>query len=111
MTAHTRLELHGAMEPGFEEVLTPDALEFVAELQHEFGSRRQQLLEARSRRRQRLADGESLEFLPQTRDVREQSWTVDPVPADMQQRWVEITGPTERKMRSEERRVGKESRC
>jgi malate synthase len=98
MTAHTRLELHGAMEPGFEEVLTPDALEFVAELQHEFGSRRQQLLEARSRRRQRLADGESLEFLPQTRDVREQSWTVDPVPADMQQRWVEITGPTERKM-------------
>jgi malate synthase len=98
MTTHTRLELHGTMAPGFEEVLTPDALEFVAALHGEFGARRLELLEARARRRRRLADGQTLDFLTQTREVREQSWTVDPVPTDMRQRWVEITGPTERKM-------------
>ena len=98
MTAHANLELHGAMDAGFEEVLTPDALEFVAELQHEFGPRRLELLRARARRRERLAAGEMLDFLPDTRAVREERWTVAPVPSDMQQRWVEITGPTERKM-------------
>jgi len=98
MTAHANLELHGAMDAGFEEVLTPDALEFVAELQHEFGPRRLELLRARARRRERLAAGEMLDFLPDTRAVRDERWTVAPVPSDMQQRWVEITGPTERKM-------------
>jgi malate synthase len=98
MTTHASLELKGAIEPGFEEVLTPDALEFVAELQREFGARRLELLEARARRRARFAAGESLEFLPHTTDVREGDWTVAPAPADMQQRWVEITGPTDRKM-------------
>ncbi len=98
MTTHARLELHGAMEPGFDEVLTPDALEFVAELQHEFGPRRSDLLQARAKRRARLAAGELLDFLPDTRNVREGDWRVKPVPADLQQRWVEITGPTDRKM-------------
>jgi malate synthase len=92
------IELHGAMQAGFDEVITPDALEFVAELQHRFGSRREELLEARGRRRARLAKGELLDFLPDTRDIRDGDWTVAPVPEDMQQRWVEITGPTDRKM-------------
>ena len=86
------------MEPGFDEVITPDALEFVAELQSRFGSRREELLEARGRRRARLAAGEMLDFLPETKDIRDGDWTVAPVPEDMQQRWVEITGPTDRKM-------------
>ena len=98
MTARANLELHGAMDAGFEEVLTPDALEFVAELQREFGPRRLELLRARAQRRERLAAGEMLDFLPDTREIREQRWSVAPVPGDMQQRWVEITGPTERKM-------------
>jgi malate synthase len=98
MTTHARLELHGAIEPGFDEVLTPNALEFVAELQREFGSRRSELLEARTERRKRLAAGELLDFLPQTREIREGDWRVAGVPSDMQQRWVEITGPTDRKM-------------
>jgi malate synthase len=98
MTTHARLELQGPMHAGFEEILTPDALEFVGELQHRFGSRREELLEARARRRERLRAGEMLGFLPDTREVREGNWTVAPVPPDMQQRWVEITGPTERKM-------------
>jgi malate synthase len=98
MATHARLELQGAIETAFEEVLTPGALEFLAELETRFGSRRRELLEARVPRRQRLRDGEMLDFLPETREIRESEWQVAPVPRDMQQRWVEITGPTDRKM-------------
>jgi malate synthase len=98
MTVQNRLELCGPMDSGFEHVLTPEALEFVAELEHRFGPRRRELLEARARRRVRLRAGEMLDFLPETREIRESEWQVAPVPADMQQRWVEITGPTDRKM-------------
>jgi malate synthase len=94
----TNVELRGTMEPGFDEVLTADALGFVEELQRRFGPTRAQLLEARAERRQRLAEGETLDFLRETRDVREGDWKVEPVPADLQQRWVEITGPTDRKL-------------
>jgi malate synthase len=86
------------MEVGFDEVLTPDALEFVAELEHRFGPRRRELLQARARRRERLRAGEMLDFLSDTREIRDGDWTVAPVGPDMQQRWVEITGPTDRKM-------------
>jgi malate synthase len=98
MATRTRLELHGAIERSFEEVLTPAALEFLAELEGQFGSRRRDLLEARVQRRKRLREGENLDFLSETREIRESEWRVAPVPADMQQRWVEITGPTDRKM-------------
>jgi malate synthase len=98
MTTHAGLELRGAIDPGFEEVLTPDALEFVAHLQREFGEVREQLLEARAQRRARLRAGDLLDFLPDTEHIRTGEWKVAAVPADMQQRWVEITGPTERKM-------------
>ncbi len=98
MTTHSDLQLGGAMHAGFEEVLTPDALDFVAGLEHEFGGRRRELLVARAERRARLQDGETLDFLPETREIRETPWQVAPAPADLQQRWVEITGPTDRKM-------------
>jgi malate synthase len=92
------IELQGRMEPGFEEVLTPDALEFLRDLQREFGPRRRELLGARAKRRARLAAGEMLDFLPESADVRAGDWRVAAAPADMRQRWVEITGPTDRKM-------------
>jgi malate synthase len=92
------LELTGHSGPGFKEVLTPDGLEFVAELQREFGRRRSELLNARAERRERLKQGEMLDFLDETRKVREGNWKVKPVPDDLQQRRVEITGPTDRKM-------------
>ena len=94
----TGVDLRGAMEPGFDEVLTTDALAFVVELQRRFGPTREELLRARAERRQRLAGGGALDFLEETRDVRESDWQVTPAPSDLQQRWVEITGPTERKM-------------
>ena len=94
----TGVDLRGALEPGFDEVLTTDALAFVEELQRRFGPTREELLRARAERRQRLAEGETLVFLEETRSVRESDWQVAPAPSDLQQRWVEITGPTERKM-------------
>jgi malate synthase len=98
MTTHARVELQGAIERSFEEVLTPEALEFLAELEREFGSRRRELLEARRERRQRLREGEDLDFLTDTEEIRAADWQIGPVPADLEQRWVEITGPTDRKM-------------
>jgi malate synthase len=77
------------------EVLTPEAREFVAGLQRRFGARRDELL---ARRAQRRASGKPLAFLPETQQVREADWRVAPAPADLTDRRVEITGPTERKM-------------
>jgi malate synthase len=98
MTTHARVELRGAIERAFEEVLTPQALEFLSDLEREFGPRRSELLEARRERRQRLRDGQGFHFLPETEEIRAADWQIAAVPADLQQRWVEITGPTDRKM-------------
>ena len=79
-------------------ILRPAALEFVARLQREFGPTRATLLEARAARQAAFDGGARPDFLPETRAVREAGWTVAPVPRDLQRRWVEITGPAERKM-------------
>ncbi|HET7310181.1 MAG TPA: malate synthase A [Mycobacteriales bacterium] len=82
----------------YDEVLTPEALAFVADLQRTFGKTREELLARRQQRRQQAADTGKLGFLDETKSVREDaSWKVAPV-ADLQDRRVEITGPTERKM-------------
>ena len=81
-----------------ESVLTDDAVEFLTELEGRFGPRRRQLLDARHERAQRLRDGELPDFLPETKDIREGDWRVAPVPAELQDRRVEITGPVDRKM-------------
>jgi malate synthase len=79
-------------------ILTDDAVSFVTDLQREFGPRRLELLQARAERQERIDAGELPDFLPETREVREGDWTIEPVPADLQDRRVEITGPTDRKM-------------
>jgi malate synthase len=98
MTAAGTTKLLGEIEPGFEQVLTPAAIEFVATLQREFGSTRAELLARRTQRRAELRAGGTLDFLPGTAEVRAGDWKVAEVPVDMRQRWVEITGPTDRKM-------------
>jgi malate synthase len=80
------------------EILTPDALAFVASLQHEFGARRTELLAARQNRQARIVAGELPGFLPETVHVRERDWRVAPAPPPLQDRRCEITGPVERKM-------------
>jgi malate synthase len=79
-------------------VLTPDARGFLTDLQREFGPRREELLAARADRAQRLRDGELPDFLAETKDVRDGDWRVEPVPPELQDRRVEITGPVDRKM-------------
>jgi malate synthase len=86
------------MEPRFDEILTDEALAFVAGLQREFGGRRDRLLGARAERQTRFDEGERPDFLEATRSVREADWRVAPAPPDLRDRRVEITGPTERKM-------------
>lgn len=92
------LEILGAMQPGYDQVLTPAALEFVADLARRFGDRVTSLLAARTARQAELDAGKLPDFLPQTRNIRESQWRVTTIPADLQDRRVEITGPTERKM-------------
>jgi malate synthase len=81
-----------------DDVLTPEAAEFLHLLQREFGGEREELLAARQKRAQRLRNGELPDFLDETRSVREGEWRVQPAPPDLQDRRVEITGPTDRKM-------------
>jgi malate synthase len=85
-------------DPQLQSVLTGPALAFVAELVERFGPRVQQLLAAREQRQARIDAGELPDFLPETRAVRDGDWKVAPIPADLQDRRVEITGPTDRKM-------------
>ncbi|MCW2522608.1 MAG: malate synthase, partial [Frankiales bacterium] len=80
------------------EVLTEPALEFLAQLQRRFGPIRDELLARRATRRAELAAGQEFGLLPETADVRAADWQVAPAPADLLDRRVEITGPTERKM-------------
>ncbi len=80
------------------EVLTPEALAFVAALHREFNPTRETLLKRRAERQAQLDAGQALDFLPETAPIRATQWQVAPTPADLQDRRVEITGPTERKM-------------
>ena len=81
-----------------EEILTPPALAFVADLQERFAPQRDALLARRRERRTAIAAAGTVDFLPETREVREAKWRVPEAPADFADRRVEITGPTERKM-------------
>jgi malate synthase len=92
------LEIRGAMQPGYETVLTPAALAFIADLTRRFGARVAELLAARATLQKRLDDGLLPDFLPETADVRKAQWRVTNIPSDLQDRRVEITGPTDRKM-------------
>jgi malate synthase len=79
-------------------VLTPDAREFLTELERRFGPQREALLAARAARAKRLRDGELPDFLVETEQIRAADWHVSPVPEELQDRRVEITGPVDRKM-------------
>jgi malate synthase len=85
--------------PGqYAEILTPQALAFVAKLARKFEGRRRELMAARTRRQAEFDAGKLPDFLPETRHVREGDWRIGAVPRDLQDRRVEITGPTDRKM-------------
>jgi malate synthase len=95
-----RIEVTGPQGDRYDEILTPAALAFIARLDNEFAGRRRELLDARRLRREKLAAGEEdLGFLPETRSIREDDdWRVAGPAAGLEDRRVEITGPTDRKM-------------
>ena len=92
------VSISGRVTPEFAQILSPDALAFLALLHRQFEPRRQQLLAARAERQKRFDAGARPDFLPETRAVREGEWKVAPQPRDLLDRRVEITGPTDRKM-------------
>jgi malate synthase len=92
------VHLLGTLLPAYEEILTPAAVEFVTQLTRAFSERRSALLERRKQRQADIKAGHLPDFLDETEDIRRAVWQVAPLPADILDRRVEITGPTDRKM-------------
>jgi len=92
------VSIDGVVNPGYERVLTQEAVAFVADLHRQFDGRRRELLAARTERQRRLDGGEKPDFLAETSQIRDNDWTVAPLPRDILDRRVEITGPVDRKM-------------
>lgn len=93
------VNIAGKIMPETKRVLTPEVQNFLAKLHRKFNPQRLSLLNQRTERQQKLDKGENPAFLTETASVRKDpSWKVAPTPADLQKRWVEITGPTDKKM-------------
>jgi malate synthase len=93
------VQITGQAGPGYEEILTDEALRLIAALHRELGPRRAQLLDARHERQRALAEGRTLDFLAETKAIRDdRSWRVAPPAPGLVDRRVEITGPTDKKM-------------
>lgn len=93
-----QLSIAGPLHPGFGEILTPQALEFLFALHQRFNSARKDLLLRREQVQEQLNQGIQPNFLAATAHIRNSEWQVAPIPADLQDRRVEITGPVDRKM-------------
>ena len=98
ITMNNTLEVKGQISEGFTEILTENALQFVSKLHKHFNPTRVKLLENRKSRQAELDQGVKPDFLADTEVVRNGNWKIAPVPADLQDRRVEITGPVDRKM-------------
>jgi malate synthase len=92
------IEITGTLPGNFSEILVPEALKLVAKLHRTFDGQRKELLERRNRRQAELDNGKTPDFLPETAQIRADNWRVAPIPEDITDRRVEITGPTDRKM-------------
>jgi malate synthase len=97
-TQTTGIEVVGPVKAQYDEILTPEALNFIEEIERKFGTRRVELLQQRKKRQEELSNGKLPDFLPETKHIRNGDWTIAPLPQDLLDRRVEITGPTDRKM-------------
>lgn len=97
-TQTSGIEVVGALKAQYDEILTTEALKFIEELEQKFGARRIELLQNRQKRQEEINNGHLPDFLPETKQIRNGDWTIAPLPKDIQDRRVEITGPTDRKM-------------
>jgi malate synthase len=94
----TDIDVRAEVRPEWDAILSDEALGFVALLHKEFDARRRELLAKREERKLRIDAGELPDFLPETKEIRDSDWTVAPIPHDLRDRRVEITGPVDRKM-------------
>ena len=92
------VEIMPPVSPAQEPILTPQAVRFLVKLSNTFEGRRRRLLEVRRRRQREIDGGQLPDFAPETAEIRNTPWKVAHIPADLQDRRVEITGPTDRKM-------------
>ena len=92
------VSIRGPMGPGYDQILTDEAVAFVADLERRFGARRRELLARRKETEARIREGWLPDFRADTAGVRAGDWTVGAIPKDLQDRRVEITGPVDRKM-------------
>ena len=92
------VQILGEISLPYQEILTQDALEFIRDLHRMFNKERKSLLQKRQDRQEEINKGVSLDFLPNTLIIRNSEWSVSPIPADLQNRRTEITGPVDRKM-------------
>jgi malate synthase len=90
--------IRGALKPCYDRVLTAEAIDFVVGLERKFAPERRRLLARRAELQRRLDTGWKPDFLPETKAIRESDWRVAPIPRDIRDRRIEITGPTDRKM-------------
>jgi len=94
-----KIQVTGTLSPQHESILSPEATKFLYALSKQFENRRQELLKIRQERQQNINQGELPQFLPETKEIRENpNWKCAPIPQDLKDRRVEITGPPERKM-------------
>ena len=98
MSLPTGVQITAPITAHHAEVLTPEAIAFITRLQRKHNARRKELLAARAVRQVAIDAGQKPDFLPETAHIRESEWTVAPLPADLLDRRVEITGPVDRKM-------------
>jgi malate synthase len=98
INASSAISISGAMKPGFESILTTEAVSFIADLERRFGAERRRLLEDRQDRQKQLDAGKKPTFLAETKQIRDRNWKIAPLPDDLKDRRVEITGPVDRKM-------------
>lgn len=94
----SNIQVTGVIKPGYERLLTPEALEFIGYLHDQYNQKRKSLLTQREVRQARFDAGELPSLLDSTKAIREGDWKVAPIPAALQDRRVEITGPVDRKM-------------
>ena len=94
----SKLVVTGEIKDNFKKILSPEALQFIGELESIFGERRKELLTNRIKKQENIDNGILPDFLPETEKIRNEQWTVSPVPKDLQDRRVEITGPVDRKI-------------
>ncbi|MBS1220126.1 MAG: Malate synthase, partial [Proteobacteria bacterium] len=92
------VEILGEIPPAYAEILSPKAIAFVAKLARKFEAQRRDLMARRAKRQAEFDAGQLPDFLAETRHVRDSDWSIASVPADLQDRRVEITGPVDRKM-------------